>query len=432
MKIAIVGAGVSGLVVAYHLHRHHEITVFEAGDHAGGHAHTVDVEAAGRTYAVDTGFVVYNERNYPNFTQLLRELDVRSRPTTMSFSVSDRESDLEYNGHSLNTLFAQRRNLLRPRFWRLVADILRFHRQASHAGGVSADRGTVRDFLRRGRYSSAFQRLHLLPMGAAIWSCAEHDFGEFPWRFVREFYANHGLLQLRDRPTWRVIEGGSRTYVEALTREFRDRIRLRARVAAVRRLPDRVELITAQRPVEAFDHVVFACHADQALRTLGDEATRVERQVLGAFPYRRNTALLHTDERLLPRRRRAWASWNYRLRGEGAGPPCVTYNMNRLQGFDAPRTFCITLNAEDEVEPGAILGRFVYEHPVYTIDRLMAQPRRCELLVRHRTSYCGAYWGSGFHEDGVVSALEVVRAIESMPQARMPHAREIAPVRGPA
>lgn len=432
MKIAIVGAGVSGLVAAYHLHRRHEITVFEAGDHVGGHARTVDVEEAGRSYAVDTGFVVYNERNYPNFTQLLRELGVRSRPTTMSFSVCDRESGIEYNGHSLNTLFAQRSNVLRPKFWRLVADILRFNRRAAQAGGLSCDRGTVRDFLRQGRYSREFQRLYLLPMGAAIWSCAERDFGAFPWRFVREFYANHGLLQLRGRPTWRVIEGGSRVYVEALIRPFRDRICLRTRVAAVRRHPDRVELMAARRPVETFDHVVFACHADQALRILGDQATRAERQVLGAFPYGRSTALLHTDERMLPRQRRAWASWNYRLRGGGAAPPCVTYNMNLLQGFEAPRTYCITLNAEADVDPSAVLGRFVYEHPVYTMDRLEAQPRRPEFLAAHRTSFCGAYWGSGFHEDGIVSALEVVRALESTPPATTPARRAIAAVRGHA
>lgn len=414
MKIAIVGAGVSGLVTAYSLHRSHEIVVFEAADHLGGHARTVDVEWAGRTYAIDTGFVVYNERNYPVFSRLLRELGVASRPTTMSFSVCDPRTGLEYNGHSLNTLFAQRRNLIRPKFWRLVADILRFHRDATGDASLESEQTTVRDFLARSRYSREFERLYLLPMGAAIWSCPAGDFAQFPWRFVREFYLNHGLLQLRDRPQWRVIEGGARTYVEAMTRGFRDRIRLGSRIRRARRFEDRVEL-SADGDVESFDHVVFACHADQALRILGDDATRDEREVLGAFPYNLNTAVLHTDSRLMPRRRRARACWNYRLGEEEEGAPCVTYDMTRLQRLDAPVAFCITLNNESSVDRGAILGRFVYEHPVFTVGRAAAQARRPELLGPRRTSYCGAYWRNGFHEDGVVSAMAVVDSLDSRP-----------------
>lgn len=418
MKIAIIGSGISGLVTAYHLHAQHEVTLFEANDYVGGHTHTVDVEIEGEQLALDTGFIVFNNWTYPHFTRLLEELHVRSQPTTMSFSVCDERTGLEYNGHSLDTLFAQRRNLLRPSFYRMLGDILRFNQHAARIAGDRDDGATVGEFLRRYRYSRSFAEHYLLPMGAAIWSCPVGAFHEFPIRFIAEFYYNHGLLSIWRRPTWRVVSGGSRTYVQALIQEFRERIRLRAPVRAVRRLADCVQLQAGNDSPLAFDHVIFACHSDQALRILGDDATPTERELLSAFPYSRNVAVLHTDTSLLPRTRKAWASWNYRLGGGPDTPPSVTYNMNLLQGLRSRHTFCVTLNDTDRIAPGRVLQQFEYHHPVFTTHRAAAQARHAELINAHRTSFCGAYWRNGFHEDGVVSALAVVQGLRAAPSPR--------------
>lgn len=411
MKVAVIGSGISGLVAAYRLHPEHEITLFEADDYIGGHTNTVDVEVDGEQYAVDTGFIVFNDRTYPHFVELLAELGVASRSTTMSFSVRDDRTGLEYNGHSLNTLFAQRRNLLRPGFYRLLADILRFNRQALKL--TVDDETTVGEFLSQCGYSTEFAEQYLLPMGSAIWSCPTGKFARFPIRFIVEFYHNHGLLNLSDRPTWRVIEGGSRTYVTAMTRPFRDRIRLRTPVERVRRFRDQLEVRPRGAEPEVFDHVIFACHSDQALRILGSDATATEQEVLSAFPYEKNVAVLHTDVSLLPQNRRAWASWNYRLSGDDAAPASVTYNMNILQGIRSQHTFCVTLNDEARIAPGRILRRYEYHHPVFTTRRRAAQARHAELIDMNRTSFCGAYWRNGFHEDGVISALAVVDALRS-------------------
>lgn len=413
MRIAIVGGGISGLVAAFRLQGEHDITLFEANDYPGGHTNTVELELGGRQYRIDTGFIVFNDWTYPNFVQLLHELGVAARPSTMSFSVSDDRTGLEYNGHSLDSLFAQRRNLLRPRFYRMLADIVRFNREATACVANCDDATTVGEFLARRRYSRQFAEYYLLPMGAAIWSCPTGKFTEFPIRFIVEFYKNHGLLSLRNRPTWFVVDRGSRTYVDAMTRGLQERIRLRTPVQRVRRGPDGIEVYTRQNGAEVFDHVIFACHSDQALRILADDATPTERELLGAFPYGRNVAVLHTDTALLPRTRRAWASWNYRLREHGDERPTVTYNMNILQGLRAGHTFCVTLNEEARIRPDRILRTFEYHHPVFTTRRAAAQARHAELLNVHRTSFCGAYWGNGFHEDGVVSALAVVRALRS-------------------
>ncbi len=412
MKIAVIGAGISGLVAAYRLHREHSITLFEHNDYPGGHTNTVEVELDGERHAIDTGFIVFNDRTYPNFVGLLDELGVGSRPTTMSFSVRDDGSGLEYNGHSLSTLFAQRRNLLRPSFYKMLADILRFNREARRLIAECDDGMTVGEFLSRHGYSRAFAEQYLLPMGAAIWSCPTGKFARFPIRFIVDFYHNHGLLNFRGRPTWRVVEGGSRTYVQAMTRGFHDQIRLRAPVHSVRRFANRVDVQSLAGAIESFDHLIFACHSDQALRILGEEATLTERDILSAFPYERNVAILHTDSSLLPRTRRAWASWNYRLSGDESAPASVTYNMNLLQGIRSRHTFCVTLNDESQIAPGKILQRFEYHHPVFTTQRAAAQARHVELLNSNRSSFCGAYWGNGFHEDGVKSALAVVSAID--------------------
>lgn len=416
MRIAIVGAGISGLLAAYRLHADHDVTLFEANDYPGGHTNTVEVELNGDRYAIDTGFIVFNDRTYPNFIQLLHELGVKSRPTTMSFSVSDDGTGLEYNGHSLNTLFAQRRNLLRPGFYRMLADILRFNREARTLVTDCDDETTVGEFLSRHRFSQAFANQYLLPMGAAIWSCPAGTFTRFPIRFVVSFYDNHGLLGVWGRPTWHYVVGGARTYVQAMTRGFRDRIRLSTPVQQVTRLGDRVVVQPRGGGAESFDHVIFACHSNQALRILHDGATAAEREILSAFPYGRNVAVLHTDASVLPRSRRAWASWNYRLTGNETAPASVTYNMNILQEIRSHHTFCVTLNDPSRIAPERILRRFEYEHPVFTTRRRAAQARHRELLSSNRTSFCGAYWGNGFHEDGVNSALAVVNALRGGPR----------------
>lgn len=409
MRIAIVGSGISGMVAAHLLHPTHEITVFEANDYAGGHTNTIRVTDAGDEVDVDTGFIVFNDRNYPNFEKLMDRLGVDSIPTPMSFSVHGASQNLEYNGSSLNGLFAQRRNLLRPSFHRMIRDILRFNREATKLVERSGEDETLDEFLKRHGFGKEFANHYLLPMGAAIWSCPMATFGQFPIQFIVEFYHNHGLLQIRDRPQWRVIAGGSQRYVERLTEPFYDRIRLNEPVRSVERGEDTVRVGLSDNAVEEFDEIVFACHSDQALRMLRDP-TPTETEVLGHFPYGLNTAVLHTDESVLPKRRRAWASWNYRLGDEPDQLPTLTYNMNILQHLHTHRTYCVTLNDEDRINPETIIGRYRYAHPIFTTARAAAQRRHDELIRQRRSSFCGAYWGNGFHEDGVNSAIAVCRA----------------------
>jgi len=420
VRIAIIGSGIAGLTAAYRLHRQHEVTLFEANNYPGGHTHTVDVELDGERHSIDSGFIVFNHRTYPNFCRLLCELNVASRPTEMSFSVTDERCGLEYKGSSLNGLFAQRSNLWKPSFYRMLADILRFNRQARAIADGREENLTIGEFLARGRYSGQFAEQYLLPMGAAIWSCPLGRFAGFPLRFVAEFYRNHGLIDLWNRPVWHVIEGGSRSYVDRLLAGFRDRLRLNTPIEKVCRDRGRVAVHPRGNPAQNFDHVVFACHSDQALRILGPDATPTERALLTAFPYERNLAVLHTDTSVLPHSRRAWASWNYRIRrGEsGEAPVDVTYNMNILQGLKSRHTFCVTLNPRRPINPQTILGEFVYHHPVFTLERSAAQQRHSELCFANRSSFCGAYWRNGFHEDGVVSALAVVNAIQRADQSK--------------
>ena len=416
MRIAIIGAGISGLTVAYRLSPTHEVTLFEANDYLGGHTNTVEVEVGGLRQVIDTGFIVFNDWTYPTFVQLLDELGVTSRTTSMSFSVRCDAANLEYNGSSLNGLFAQRRNLLRPSFYRMLADIMRFNREAPELvlNSVATDETTVGEFFARHHYSHEFAKHYLLPMGAAIWSCPVGTFENFPIRFIVEFYSNHGLLSIRNRPTWRVIEGGSRTYVAKMAERFRDRVRLSTAIEQVCRSIEGVVVISRNGSPELFDHVVFACHSDQALRMLAD-STASERDVLSEFPYGRNIAVLHTDESVLPKRRRAWASWNYRLTDESSQnisqAATVTYQMNLLQHLRSNHVFNVTLNSDEQIDPTKVLRRFEYHHPIFTVRRAAAQARHHELINANRTSYCGAYWGNGFHEDGVVSAMRVCEAL---------------------
>ncbi len=413
MKIAIIGSGISGLTAAHYLQDRADIVIYEANHYPGGHTNTVQVDTEADSIAIDTGFIVFNDWTYPNFMRLLDELAVTSRPTTMSFSVQDRTTGIEYNGHNLNTLFAQRRNILRPRFLRLVRDILRFCRESRQQVATMDPAATVDEFLTTFNYSEAFRELYLCPMGAAIWSCPVGTFGEFPIGFVIKFYAHHGLLNLTNRPTWRVVEGGSKTYVDRLLARFSGRVKLNSPVQNVSREGEAMIVLERSGERTSFDHVILACHSDQALRILGDSATGLERHVLGGIPYNRNVATLHTDTSLLPRKRRAWAAWNYRTLPDRNHPACVTYDMNLLQHIESPDTYCVTLNGEAMVDPQKIIRSIEYHHPVFTTRRQALQSRHDELINRNGRSFCGAYWGNGFHEDGVNSALKVVsRLIE--------------------
>lgn len=412
MRIAIVGAGISGLACMHRLWREHQVTLFEADARLGGHTHTVDVELDGERHAVDTGFVVFNDRTYPKFVGLLNELGVPSQPTRMSFSVRTEPTGLEYNGSSLNGLFAQRGNLFRASFHRMTRDILRFNRLRRQSPAEMDEGLTLGVFLTREGFSREFAEHYLLPMGSAIWSCPTREFACFPLRFIVEFFGNHGLLQIRDRPTWRVITGGSKTYVERMSRDWGGRVRLSTPIESVVRNPDGVQVRPRGQPPERFDHVILACHADQALRLLGARATELERDVLSAFPYSRNEAWLHTDTSLLPRRKRAWACWNYLFDARSRERATVTYNMNLLQGLASRHVFCVSLNCEPWVRPEKVLRKFTYHHPIFSTHRAAAQRRQAELASANRTSYCGAYWGNGFHEDGVRSAWAVCQALE--------------------
>ncbi|ROM85045.1 MULTISPECIES: NAD(P)/FAD-dependent oxidoreductase [Pseudomonas] len=407
MRIAIIGSGIAGLTCAHLLSRKHEVTVFEAAEWVGGHTHTVDVAWRGEHYAIDTGFIVFNDWTYPNFIRLLDQLKVASRPTEMSFSVHDPLTGLEYNGHDLNTLFAQRRNLVSPGFWGMLRDILRFNRQAlADLDEQRIDASTtLGSYLRAQGYGQRFIEHYIVPMGAAIWSMSPADMLDFPLQFFVRFCRNHGLLSVNQRPQWRVIEGGSRSYIAPLCQPFAQRIRLNCKVHRVSRDEGGVTLTSATGP-ERFDSVVFACHSDQALALL-EAPSPQERAVLGAIRYADNDVVLHTDSRLLPRRRRAWASWNYRLGGSDQAPAAVTYNMNILQGIQASETFCVSLNQTALVDPAKIIARFQYAHPQYSLAASAAQADHAQLQGQQLSYYCGAYWGNGFHEDGVVSALKV-------------------------
>lgn len=410
-RIAIVGSGVSGLVVAHHLHREHEVTVFEADDRVGGHVHTWTVRSGGRDYRVDSGFIVCNARNYPNFLALMAELGIRTQPSTMSFSVRHDAAGLEYNGSTMRQLFAQPANAVRPSFLRMLVDVLRFNRAASPAVRAADEDLTLGALVAGGRYSAAFRDWYLVPMGSAIWSLPPARVLDMPARFFVDFFDNHGMLTLDGRPEWRTVEGGSSCYVDALIAPLRRQIRSRHRVRQVRRCPDHVAV-----DGERFDRVVLACHGDQALALLADPSP-AEREVLGALPYQSNDVVLHTDTSVLPRRRAAWGAWNYRVTPERDAPAVVTYNMNLLQSLDAPDTFCVTLNATDEIDPARVIGRVTYHHPVVTRAGVAARARRGEVSGPNRTHYCGAYWGNGFHEDGVVSGLGVVAEIRAAVRA---------------
>lgn len=410
-RIAVIGAGVSGLTAAWLLAEDHEVEVFEAGDYAGGHTNTEEVEAGGRIWPVNTGFIVFNDWTYPNFIRLMDRLGVASEVSDMSFSVDCRNTGLEYNGTSLNTLFAQRRNLFNLPFLKMVREILRFNKESRadlHAGSISNDE-TLGEYLNRNGYSRYFRNYYIVPMGAAIWSAPEIILEQFPIRFFLQFFNNHGMLSVDDRPTWRVISGGSARYVAKMMERLGDATHLNSPVDSVVRDEAGVTLLVKGQE-HHFDQVIFACHSDQALAMLGDPTDK-ERDVLEAMAFQNNDVILHTDNSVLPDNRRAWAAWNYFIPAHSTEPVSVTYNMNILQNFhDAPETFCVTLNRSHDIAPDKVIKRFEYAHPVFTLDTVAAQGRYDEIGNRNHTHFCGAYWFNGFHEDGVRSALRVTRA----------------------
>jgi len=418
MKIAIIGTGISGLTAAYYLKPAHNIKVFEIEDKIGGHTATVDVEFNGHEYAIDTGFIVFNDWTYPNFIELMDELGVESKPTEMSFSVRCDGSGIEYGGNNLNTLFAQRSNLLRPSFHKMLQDILRFNREAvaDLDNGQIAATTTLGEYLTANRYGEAFSFQYLLPMGSAIWSGSTASMLDFPLLFFVRFFKNHGLLSVNNRPQWRVIKGGSSSYLKPLTKSFSDSIVLGSKISQLRRKGDSVELIMHDGSSEIFDHAVLACHSDQALQLLTD-ASKAERKALSAIPYQSNEVVLHTDDSLLPRHRRAWSSWNYWLRQRYQDRAVLTYNMNILQGIQAPQTFCVSLNASQSIADEKIIQSFEYSHPVFSLESIDGARRIAHLNGINRTWFAGAYLGNGFHEDGVSSGRLVAEKINLLSKA---------------
>lgn len=405
MRIAVVGSGIAGLGAAWLLSRAHEVVLFEAEGRLGGHTHTHDVEIEGRHYAVDSGFIVFNPGNYPLLTHLFEELGVPSQPTTMSFSVHSERSGVEYNATDLRGLFCQKRNLVSPRFWGMIRDLKRFYREAPSLLERQDAGPDLGDWLRARGYGEAFIEEHLVPMASALWSSPSAQVLRFPARYLVQFMANHHMLQIDGRPQWRVVKGGSSSYVRALQARWAVQARTACGVRHVARTPRGVQ-VTHAHGEESFDHVVLACHADQALALLSDP-TPAEREVLGAIPFQRNDTVLHTDARLLPRNRRAWAAWNAHVPAREGGECTVSYCMNLLQSLDAPTPLVVTLNRTADIDPDRVLARMAYAHPVYTQASVAAQSRRHQIDGVDRISYAGAWWGWGFHEDGLRSAVEV-------------------------
>ena len=405
-KIAVVGSGISGLTCAYLLRNQHDVTLFEANDYPGGHTHTHEIEVEGKSVHVDTGFIVYNDRTYPNFIKLLNELGVEGVPTEMSFSVKDQAANLEYNGHNLNTLFAQRINIFRPGFYQLIRDILRFNRMAKEI--TEANELSLADWLSANKFSNVFREKYIYPMAAAIWSTGDQTIGEFPIRALADFFINHGLVDLKNRPQWYVVKGGSNQYIKAMMPSLGD-VQINARVRSISRYDDHV-VLKVNEEAHRFDEVIIAAHSDEALAML-EEPTPQEREILGNITYTPNTAYLHTDKRQLPRRRLAWASWNYNVDNNKSDQATLTYNMNILQHIQTETQVLVTLNAGDQIDPTRIIDQFEYAHPFYDQNTLLAQQRHHEISAQNRTHYCGAYWSYGFHEDGVKSALRVCSAL---------------------
>jgi predicted NAD/FAD-binding protein len=407
-NIAIIGSGISGLTAAYLLSKKHKVTVFEKAPIIGGHTATVDVEVDGEGFAIDTGFIVFNDKTYPNFLALLDEIGIEKQESEMSFSVHNCQTKLEYNGRDLDTLFAQRRNLFNPRFWLLIKEILRFNKLCKQVYKTQdyVEEYTLGEFLQDNNFSDYFAKHYILPMGAAIWSSSLEQMSRFQFKFFVQFFNNHGLLNISDRPQWYVIPNGSRSYFAPLCEPFKDNIVVDAGIKSITRDNGQVQVHFEDSTTQTFDDVVIACHSDQALSLLTD-ATKTETNILSAMTYSDNSVILHTDINLLPKRKKAWASWNYQLTDDRVKPASVTYNMNILQGLDARHTFCVTLNQKESIDPSKILREFTYQHPLFTMDLIKSQQQRDQICGKQQTHFAGAYWYNGFHEDGVRSAVDV-------------------------
>jgi len=410
LRIAIIGSGIAGNTIAYHLNKQHDITVFEAESHIGGHTHTHHIKHEGNEYNVDTGFIVFNDRTYPNFIALLDELKVAWQASEMSFSVQCEKTGLEYNGTNLNSLFAQRRNLFKPSFHQMIRDILRFNKTSLE---LLSDGNEIKlgDYLKLGHYSQQFIDHYIIPMGSAIWSTEARQMLDFPARFFVRFFHHHGMLTVNNRPQWRTITNGSASYVSALTESFKDKIRLNTPVESVRRLTASVRVKPLNGDEEKFDYVFFACHSDQALKLLRDKKAN-ETEILSAIPYKENTIFLHHDISVMPKRKLAWAAWNYHVTNPHAEQVAVTYNMSILQNLQSKEPLLVTLNHTKLINPAKVIKRLKYMHPIYTLAGAAAQARHAEISGKNRTGFAGAYWRNGFHEDGVVSALEAIKHFE--------------------
>ena len=409
MRIAVIGSGISGLASSWLLSREHEVVLFEANEYLGGHTHTHEVEVGGQAFHVDTGFIVFNAGNYPLLCRMFAELGVASKPTTMSFAVSNERTGLEYNATDLGGLFCQKRNLASPRFLRMLRDIVRFYREAPALLGPEAEGPTLGEYLAQHRYSTMFRDDHIVPMASALWSSPSTQVLEFPAQYLVRFLDNHHMLKLRGRPQWRIVAGGSHSYVRALRSRWRVQERVGCAAKQLRRETDGVRIDSAAGS-ERFDHAVMACHSDQALAIIGD-ASDSEREVLRSIEYQENDAVLHTDANLLPRRRRAWAAWNALVPATPTDRCTVSYCMNLLQLLDAREPIVVSLNGTSRIAPEKILRRVRYQHPVYTHAAVRAQRRRCLIQGVNRTGFAGAYWGWGFHEDGMRSAVEVANGL---------------------
>ena len=405
-KIAVVGTGIAGNVVSYYLNQDHDITVFEKNNYVGGHSHTHSVSSPEGDYQVDSGFIVFNYETYPQFTRLLQKLGVEVQTSEMSFGVRCERTGLEYMGSTLNSLFTQRRNFFRPSFWGMLIDIIRFNRNGASLLDEGDTEISLEDYLKKEAYGKAFKEDYLLPMASAVWSADKNMMSRFPAKYLVRFFYNHGLLKIFNRPQWYVIKGGSKEYVDAITRGHRHAIRLDTAVNSISR-SDTGVIIKTSVDQESFDYVFLACHSDQALSLLANPR-ELEREVLGAITYQKNDAVLHTDTSLLPKNRRAWAAWNYHRLEREQDQVAMTYNMNILQNFSCETQFCVTLNNTSAVDPSKIIAKMRYEHPVYTPESVAAQGRQREINGQDRIYFCGAYWRYGFHEDGVASAMSAL------------------------
>ena len=408
MKTAIVGTGISGMVCGHLLADHHELTVFESSGYVGGHTNTINLDMGTKNYAIDTGFIVFNKKTYPRFLSLMDGLGVKYQETSMSFSVKCEVTGLEYNGTNINSLFAQRLNLFRPGFLRMIKGILSFNKAAKAFLSEQRNETTLGQFIREAKVPDAVVKYYLIPMAASVWSADPRQMWDFPANFLLRFWANHGFLEIDTRPQWYVISGGSSAYIPSLTEKYRHAIQLNTPVKSVRRNGCKVFVKAGSRPEEEFDHVIFACHSDQALKIIQDPSEK-EQRLLASIPYIRNRAILHTDPSVLPKKKLAWAAWNYHLAMKDAPTASLTYNMNILQSIPEDHIFNVTLNPRIPIAPELILRTIDYHHPVFTIEGIDQQNAYEKFSGQNNTSFCGAYLGNGFHEDGVVSAIKVCK-----------------------